>query len=94
MKHMPKETTPIMNKGHKLNNRKGGQVLIHSWFRRIMMVINCLFALPVVFVIIRELTSSGPFRTGRVLATTALVALPLVGTMAITIAGLAVLSED
>ena len=68
--------------------------MIHKWFKRIMTIINCLFAVPVVLVLIRELTKPGPVKISRILGTLALVAIPLCATIAITITGSAVLSED
>lgn len=64
---------------------------IVKWFKIIMTAINCLFAVPVVWALIRELAGPGPVNPGRVAATVGLVAIPLFGTLAITIAGSAVL---
>ena len=68
--------------------------MVHKWFRRGMITINCLFAIPVVLVIFRELTGPGQAHFGKVLAAVALVGVPLCGTLAITIAGCAVLAEE
>lgn len=59
-----------------------------------MTVINCLVVVPVIWVIVSDLAGPGPVKLSRALATAALVALPLCGTIAITIAGSAVLSDD
>ncbi len=67
--------------------------MIHKWFTKIMIVINCLFAVPVIWVVVRELAKPGPVKISRVLMTAALVAIPLCGTVAITIAGRSVLDD-
>lgn len=66
---------------------------IFKWFKITMTVVNCLFAVPVIWVLIRELIGPGPVNPGRVAAAVGLVAIPLCGTLAITIAGSAVLGE-
>lgn len=68
--------------------------MVHKWFKKVMTVINLLFTLPVIWVVVRELFRPGPVMVGRVFATAAMVCLPLAGTIAITIAGCAVLAED
>lgn len=68
--------------------------MLHAWFKKIMVVVNCLFAIPVIWVMIRELIRPGDLRAGRVLTTAILVAIPLAGTIAITIVGNAVLEDD
>ncbi|PKM81612.1 MAG: hypothetical protein CVU89_08955 [Firmicutes bacterium HGW-Firmicutes-14] len=67
---------------------------IHKQFKQIMMLINVLLVLPVVWVLIREITAEGPAKPARILASAALMAVPLCGTAAITVAGSAVLSDD
>lgn len=68
--------------------------MLYSRFKKIMVLLNCLFAIPVIWVIVRELLRPGEIRVSRVLAIAALVALPLAGTIAITIAGYGVLRDD
>lgn len=62
-------------------------------FKKIMMIINSLMAVPVIYVIIKEVISPEPVRPARILATALLMAIPLCSTIAITITGSAVLDD-
>lgn len=62
-------------------------------FKKIMMIINCLMAVPVIYVIIKEFIGPEPVRPARILATALLMAIPLCSTIAITITGSAVLDD-
>lgn len=62
-------------------------------FKKIMMIINGLMAVPVIYVIIKEIISPEPVRPARIVATALLMAIPLGSTIAITITGSAVLDD-
>jgi hypothetical protein len=59
-----------------------------------MITINCLLTVPVIWTLIREVSAPGPVRMGRIVATAALMAVPLLGALAITITGLAVVYDE
>lgn len=68
--------------------------MIYKWFNKIMLIINGLFVVPVLWVVVRELAGPKPFQLSRVAVVAGLMALPLCGTLAITIAGRAVLDDQ
>ncbi len=68
--------------------------MIQKRFKQIMTVINLLFIIPVGWVIIGEIMQPGPLKIGRIVTTAVLAAVPLGGTIAITITGSAVLKKD
>lgn len=68
--------------------------MLHKRFKIIMTTINILMAVPVVYVLARELLSPEPLHLSRVFAAVLLMAIPLAGTVAITITGSAVLDDN
>lgn len=67
--------------------------MILKSFKKVMFVVNCLMAAPVIYIIIKELSADGTVRPARILTTALLMAIPLCSTIAITITGSAVLKD-